>query len=351
MSYGRALRTARREPVDGTALFENLDHPAFMQSLLGWDPWTDPVRAYRDSYRALDVDWIIGIPRRSVRFAPGETSRPGEDGALYTEWGLAGSHWRHEYRFRDEESVLGFDPVENREHEPLVTVEYNLRNLENRRADQELMGDSAIVSGVYYTTLFQFGIMVFDWELFLATAASQPDRFQRVLEGFAEVSRRNLAAWAADDVDLIFIHDDIATERGLVFSPEWYRRRLFPLYERLLEPVKARPRLSTVFVSDGNYAPVVDDLAAIGFDGFVVNSGMELGAIARRLGHRVFLAGDVSTTILTLGTPDDVRRDVQRCREEAAPAGGHFLHAGGDLPHNIPLDNMKAYFDAAREGR
>jgi uroporphyrinogen decarboxylase len=150
-------------------------------------------------------------------------------------------------------------------------------------------------------------------------------------------------------MDLVFIHDDIATERGLVFSPEWYRRRLFPLYERLLQPIKARPGMKTIFVSDGNYAPVADDLIALGFDGLVVNSGMELGPIARRLGPKGFVAGNVSTSILTLGSTEDVRNDVRRCLQDAAPAGGHFLHAGGDLPHNIPADNMKAYFDAAAD--
>lgn len=349
MSYERALKTIRREPVDHVGLVENLDHPAFMETLIGYDPWSNPLQAYVDSYKALDVDWVIGLPRRTVRFAPGQSSVHGADGTAYTEWGLSGSSWRESYLFHDEESVLRFDPLANVEGEELVTVAYNEEQLANRRADQALMGSSALVTGLYYTTLFQFGIMVFGWELFLTTAAGQPERFQPVLQGLAEVSRRNLAAWAADATDLIFIHDDIAMERGLVFHPEWYRKRLFPLYEYLLEPVQARPGLKSIFVSDGNYADVVDDLFALGFDGFLINSGMSLGAVAQRLGPRVFLAGNVSTPVLTVGTTADVRQEVRRCIEEARPAGGHFMHAGGDLPHNIPLDNIRAYFDAVAE--
>jgi hypothetical protein len=33
--------------------------------------------------------------------------------------------------------------------------------------------------------LFQFPIMTFGWELFLTAAASEPERFQRVLQEFA----------------------------------------------------------------------------------------------------------------------------------------------------------------------
>lgn len=56
--------------------------------------------------------------------------------------------------------------------------------------------------------------------------------------------------------------------------------------------------------------------------------------------------GNVNTAMLTFGTPDDVRRAVARCIEAARPCGGHFIRAGGDLPHNIPLDNIRTYFEA-----
>ena len=91
------------------------------------------------------------------------------------------------------------------------------------------------------------------------------------------------------------------------------------------------------------------DLVSLGFDGFVVNSGVDLATVAQRVGKRGFVAGNVNTRILTLGAPSDVVQEVKRCLEDARPAGGHFIHAGGDLPHNIPLDNIRAYFDAAAE--
>jgi len=347
MSYSRALKTISLERTDRVAHMEILDHPAFMRELAGFDPWSDPLRAYVEAYKALDVDWVVGLPRRAVKFAPGESSREGVDGTRITEWGLSGSSWREDYQFHELEDVLAYDPIANQPRVELVAPEHNRRVIDNRREDQRLLGVSAIVTGIYYTTLFQFPIMAFGWPLFLTAAAAEPERFQRVLQGFAEVSRRNLARWAEEDLDLIFIHDDIAMERSLVFRPDWYRRRLFPLYEQLLEPLKARrPGMKVAFVSDGDYTPVLDDLVALGFDGFMINPNMDLGAIARRLGERVFLMGNVNTAVLTFGTPDDVRHAVARCIEAARPCGGHFIRAGGDLPHNIPLDNIRTYFEA-----
>jgi hypothetical protein len=351
MSYVRAMKIINLQPADRVGLMENLDHPRLMQEVIGYDPWSQPLQAYADAYRGLDIDWAIGFPRHSVRFTGDESSKTTADGTVYTEWGLSGSRWREEYLFHDIESILSFDPLANAIGEPLVTVKYNRQFVENRRGDQALVGDGSIVTNVFYTTLFQFPIMVFGWQPFLEAAASQPERFQRILEGFAAVSRRNMADWVADDPPFVLMHDDIAMERGLVFHPNWYRRRLFPLYEHILEPLKARPHIKVCFVSDGNYGDVVDDLLALGFDGLVVNGNMDLGALARRHGERIFLTGNVDTRVLTFGTPDDVRREVARSVEEARPAGGHFLHAGGDLPHNIPLDNIKAYFDSAYESQ
>ena len=343
MSYRRALDAINLRPTDRAAHQENLDHPAFMRELVGYDPWSDPQQAYIDAYKALDVDWIFGVPQRAIRFEKGQSSRAGEDGVRYTEWGLSGSSWREEFPFTDVEAVLNYDPRVLMSAGDLETA------IESRRADQSLMGDAALVSGLYYTTLFQFPIMTFGWEMFLTAAASEPELFQRVLEGFAEVTRFNLTRWAAAGFDVMFLHDDVAMERGLVFHPDWYRRRLFPLYEVLLEPLKANRRTRIAFVSDGDYTELLDDLVALGFDGFIINANMNLAEIARRIGRDHFLIGNVSTSILTFGAPEDVRREVKRCLDEGQPCAGHIMKATADLPHNIPLANIREYFAASHE--
>jgi len=102
-------------------------------------------------------------------------------------------------------------------------------------------------------------------------------------------------------------------------------------------------------VSDGDYTPMLDDLAALGFDGFLINDNMDLGAIARRLGEDHFLIGNVRTSVLTLGSPENVVAEVERCLEEGRPCAGHFIKATRDLPHNIPLDNIRTYFAAVND--
>jgi len=137
-------------------------------------------------------------------------------------------------------------------------------------------------------------------------------------------------------------------QAGMVFHPRWYRKRLFPLYEKLLEPVFAQPEIRVCFVSDCDYTAVLPDLVALGFHGFLINPNMKLSEIAARYGRDHFLVGNVDTAVLTFGDADDVRREVRRSVEEGKACAGHFIKAMGDLPHNIPLDNIRAYFDAVR---
>jgi len=349
MSYQRFIKAINLQLGDSVAEFNQLDHPGFMAKVIGWDPWANPRQAYLETFKALDSDWVSGIPNPTLAQDAFEHASSIEvaDGARMTEWGLSGSYWQEKFHFETVDDVLAYDPLVNEPHVGLVAAKSKPQWYQGILDQQREVGEAHLISGCHYTTLFQCGIMVFGWPLFLTAAAAAPERFQRVLEGFAELSRRSLAEYAAFSPPFVLIHDDIAMTRGMVFNPDWYRQRLFPLYERILAPLFANPSIHVCFVSDGDYTAVLADLVALGFHGFLINSpDMNLAEIARLYGRDHFLAGSVDTAVLTFGDEDDVRREVARCVEEAKPCAGHIIHAMGDLPHNIPLANIRTYFEA-----
>ncbi|MHB1357200.1 MAG: uroporphyrinogen decarboxylase family protein [Anaerolineae bacterium] len=348
MSYQHALDLVNLRGNGIRGQQETLDHPSWMQEVLCRDPWSNPHQAYIDAYAALDVDWIIGIPNPKLSrdtFAHSSSIDLGA-GLRMTEWGLSGSAWHDTFGFHDVDEVLAYDPVADVLRGELTIEQQADSTWHNLQAAQCEMGDAALVSGIHYKTLFQACIMTFGWQLFLTAAGTDPERFQSVLAGFAEVSTRFLTAYACHKPPLVLIHDDIAMQHGLVFHPDWYRKRLFPLYEQILAPLFSDPAIRVCFVSDGDYSALLPDLEALGFHGFLINPNMNLGKIARTFGRDHFLVGNVDTAILTFGTVDDVQREVARCLDEAQPCAAHFIKAMGDLPQNIPLANMRAYFDA-----
>lgn len=346
MSKERFLRAVNLQKVDRVPCNEWIDHPAFVKKLTGIDPFEDPQGAVVEALRLLDVDWYVGIPKRSHKFSEGETKKDMGRGRYVSEWGFTGSGWAMEHGFSSDEEVLAYNPLER--NTPEQRQEQYRAVIEGIRADQALVGDTCYISGLYYTTLFQWFILTFGWEMFLMTAAAEPERFKTTIDRFAALSEEYAAYFATTDMPVFYCHDDLALTRGLVFSPKWYRENIFPHYERIFEPIK-RAGKKIIFVSDGNYSSLIDDLIAVGVDGVMVDHFNDIEAILRRYGGKVLVAGNADIAKLTFGTPEDVRRDVARCMEYGRRYPGYVIKVTGDLPHNIPLENIEAYFDACRE--
>lgn len=59
------------------------------------------------------------------------------------------------------------------------------------------------------------------------------------------------------------------------------------------------------------------------------------------LGNTMCIMGDVSASLLSLGTPDDVHKYCQKLIEEIGPTG-FILHSGCDIPIDAKLENVQA---------
>jgi uroporphyrinogen decarboxylase len=62
-----------------------------------------------------------------------------------------------------------------------------------------------------------------------------------------------------------------------------------------------------------------------------------------RTGDKLILFGSLSVRdVLPHGSPDDVRRDVERCINAAAVGGGYFLAPTSTLGPDVPIANIDA---------
>lgn len=346
MSKQRFLQAVALEPVDRVPCNEWIDHPQFVSKLTGIDPYLDPTGAVAAAIRLLDIDWYVALPHRAHRFAPGESKKDMGNGHYVSEWGFTGSSWVKEHGFNSDEDVLTYNPLAK--ETPAERQQRYQNVIESIRSDQLLVGDHCYMSGLYYTTLFQWFILTFGWERFLMAAAAEPVLFEAVIERFAELSREYATFFAGTDLPVFYCHDDLALTKGLVFSPDWYRRYLFPHYRQIFEPIKKAGK-KIVFVSDGNYTELIDDLIDVGVDGLMVDHFVDIEKVLQRYGGQVMIAGNVDIAKLTFGTPEDVRREVARCMAYGHRYAGYVIKVTGDLPHNIPLANIETYFAACRE--
>jgi len=347
MSFKNMIKTLNMENHDSFAHNETLEHPAYIHEITGIDPFEEPEKAMLAAARKLDFDWLYSIPKKAHRFETGENKKHIGGGTYVTEWGFTGSAWSDYEKYTDTEQIYTYDPFANHESEEHIRKIARMK-FDSSIQDQKLIGDGAVISGLYYTTLFQWFIMVFGWEMFLVAAAENPKRFELCIDRFKRYSSIYVEEYAKSEIPFLFCHDDLAITRGLVFAPEWYRKYIFPAYEEIFEPVKKEGK-KIIFVSDGNYIELLDDLFTLGIDGIIVDWTFDLAEIFKRYGKTKVIVGNADTVILTYGTTEDVRKEVHRCVDAAKGSSGFVMKCSNDLPQNIPIENMRVYFNTISE--
>ena len=121
-----------------------------------------------------------------------------------------------------------------------------------------------------------------------------------------------------------------------------------PLYKRLFAPViEAGKKL--LFTSDGTYTAFIDDIAATGVNGFVLEPTTDMAYIAEKYGKTHAFVGNADTRVLLMGTKDDIRAEVRRCMDIGRKCPGFFFAVGNHIPANTPVDNALWYEECYEE--
>ena len=185
----------------------------------------------------------------------------------------------------------------------------------------------------HYGTLITRATIEFGWEPFLMASAIDPNRFGKLLDRFGEASLAVVKGWTEiEGTELIDIHDDIAGTHGIFMSPEWYREYVFPWYKRMFEAIHEKGR-KAMYVSDGNYMQVLNDILEAGADGlYIETTSMDPGEFMRRAGRdKLYLIKSDSRNI-DFGIPDDIYEELKKLRELHEEFPGMMMYRGGGNP-------------------
>jgi uroporphyrinogen decarboxylase len=180
-------------------------------------------------------------------------------------------------------------------------------------------------------------------------------RAPRVIHGVAEMvtayNLKQLEMLAAAGLDVLVVEDDIANTHTLLISPAHFREFVEPYNRRLVERAHALG-LKVVRHSDGNLWPIMEDLAAAGYDGLnplEPQAGMDLARVKAAWGHRFCLLGNIDCLhLLCEGTPEEVDEAVARAIQAAAPGGGYIVCSSNSLHPGVNPENCIAMFQATK---
>lgn len=247
--------------------------------------------------------------------------------------------------FQSPEEVLAldFDAVYGR----VDLADWKRRFEEHYREQSAWLPDGVHMTGVY-TTLISGLIDILGWDMLLMTAGVDPQGFGQVANRYAAWNQQFFDALAAADVPVVMIHDDIVWSSGAFINPRWYREFVFPNYKKYIAPLRDSGK-KILFTSDGNYTRFIDDIAACGVHGFVMEPTTDMAYIAEKYGKTHAFIGNADTRILLSGIKADIRAEVERCMTIGKPCPGFFLAVGNHIPANTPTENVLYYQEVYEE--
>ena len=201
--------------------------------------------------------------------------------------------------------------------------------------------DAVNTTGIYITMVSGL-LEIFGWELLLMAMGIGAEAFGETANRYARWILRYFEALADGAAPIVKVHDDIVWTSGAFAKPEWYRKYIFPNFRMLFDPLREAGK-KIIFTSDGNYTQFVDDIAACGVNGFVMEPTTDMAYIAEKYGKTHSFIGNADTRVLLAGTREDIFAEVKRCMDIGKKCPGFFMAVGNHIPANTPVDSCIYY--------
>ncbi len=177
--------------------------------------------------------------------------------------------------------------------------------------------------------------------------------FDAVLEVTLQMARNELQE-VGKDVDIVICADDLGTQTGLQMSREHYVKYIKPRHEKFFRQVHELSPAKLLFHTCGSVASIIDDLIEIGVD--ILNpvqpkaAGMNPIALKKKYRGRIaFWGGPDPQYTLPRGSVAEVKKVVEDLVEGMGEGGGFVLSSCHNIQPDVPLENILALFQHARE--
>jgi len=181
--------------------------------------------------------------------------------------------------------------------------------------------------------------------LYMDLAWGVPEVF-RLRDMVHEFFAKEVELWCKTDIDGVRFFDDWGGQRGLLISPQMWRKLFKPLYAEYCRMIHAANKF-VFYHSDGNITAIYSDLIEIGVD--AINSQlfvMDIEELGRLYKGKVTFWGEMDRQhLLPFGKPEEVRAAVRRVRR-ALDTGHGGVIAQLEWGKLDPLENVEAAFEA-----
>jgi len=292
MSLKRALKALNLErPGDLLLLGVPTEDEKLIEKLTGAKIETkDQKEKMKNIFKAFDVDlfYQLGVnfnvvwSNRTPKLAEGSFEELKEDFPFTDAFHVAYKNlklrrtetasqlWVTKRPFKNYEELLNYlEEYDPRNDELRSTYEITNEYRRVFQEYQELIGETTLFAGEFYLTLFTYLDIHVGLQMIARLSNQNPEVLDELIAKYAQVARKHVEAWSNTGIKMFVSHDDIAWKGGLFFPTEWYRKHVIQWWKYIWEPIKDKS-IKLIFVSDGDYRNLMEDLIKIGVGGFHV---------------------------------------------------------------------------------
>lgn len=214
------------------------------------------------------------------------------------------------------------------------------------RVSKDKSNEKLVVGGLPHGHTFLRLQDIRGYENLIFDLLDEDYRLLKLIDMVEEFNYRYVMNWLELEPDIMSYPEDLGMQVGPMLSPELFRKRIKPVYQRLMKPARDQGCIVHMH-SDGDIRLLVDDLIDGGVE--VINlqdlvNGIDW--IKEKFVGRICIDLDIDRQNITCrGFPEQIDRLIREEVEKLGSKQGGLMMIYGLYP-GVPVENIKVLMDA-----
>ncbi len=177
------------------------------------------------------------------------------------------------------------------------------------------------------------------------------DIIDEICEEITNIKLDMAMKFVKNGITIIHMGDDFGSQKGLLMSPDIWRRLFKPKIEKIISSIKSYDKECLVFFhSDGDISEIIDDFIEIGIDFLnpIQPECMDIREVSKRYGEKIAFWGGVGTQDTFYRDKDFIFETVKSTIEILGKENRFIISPTHMIQGDVPIENIDYFFEAVK---